>query len=203
MSGFDRQRDGGEGHGQTDVRLVAGVRAGREADRAEFARRLRFLPAVVRKLNAKLPHPLPDHDLDDVAQESVLGALGKLERFDGSARLESWVTGFAYLSLVARVRKRTVDADALRGFDRPSPADRGGTAFEVRLDHEVVLRALDELEPALARIVRLKAFRSLTFEEVALEVGAPSSSVKTRYYRALQELRRRLAPRFCEGRTAR
>ena len=67
-------------------------------------------------------------------------------------------------------------------------------ADEHVLDYEHVYRALEKVDALGARIVQLKHFEQLTFEQIAPRVGMPPSSAKTHYQRALARLRVILEP---------
>ena len=59
-------------------------------------------------------------------------------------------------------------------------------------DLESVYVAMQRLSAAEARIMRLKHFEALTFEAIALRLSMSQNTSKTRYYRALEKLRRHL-----------
>ena len=63
------------------------------------------------------------------------------------------------------------------------------------IDLEPVYAGLESLEEDEAAVVRLKHFEDLTFERLAEVLGIPTNTAKTRYYRGMRKLRRRLAER--------
>ena len=50
-----------------------------------------------------------------------------------------------------------------------------------------------------ARVIRLRHFDSLPFEEIARRLAVPISTAKTHYRRGLDKLRLYLAPHLQEG----
>ena len=89
--------------------------------------------------------------------------------------------------LASRTGIEAVQSPVLEGALAPDDED-GGT------DEELVHLALEELEPPLARIVQLKHFEDLTFEALAERLDISPNTAKTRYYRGLVRLERRLGP---------
>ena len=69
-----------------------------------------------------------------------------------------------------------------------SPAD----VTEWRERAGAVRRAVNALPPELRSVVVMKEFEDLTFQEIADALGIPLSTVKSRLYTALKQLRLRL-----------
>jgi RNA polymerase sigma-70 factor (ECF subfamily) len=58
----------------------------------------------------------------------------------------------------------------------------------------LVASALGELSPGLREVVALRCMEGMKFSEIAEVTGAPAGTLKTRFHRAVAQLRRRLAP---------
>ena len=72
--------------------------------------------------------------------------------------------------------------------ERASPA----RATEAGERTEAVRRAVAALPPELREVVVMKEFEDLTFQEIADALQIPLSTVKSRLYTALKQLRMRL-----------
>jgi RNA polymerase sigma-70 factor (ECF subfamily) len=72
--------------------------------------------------------------------------------------------------------------------------DNPACHFERREAETLVADALAGLSPALREVVALRCMEGLKFREIAAVTGAPAGTLKTRFHRAIAELRRRLAP---------
>ncbi len=70
------------------------------------------------------------------------------------------------------------------------PASR----FEQRETRTQVATALARLSPALREVVVLRCTEGMKFSEIAAVTGARTGTLKTRFHRAVAELRQRLAP---------
>ena len=80
------------------------------------------------------------------------------------------------------------------GLERGGAADDPGRRFDRRETGELVAAALKRLTPALREVVALRCVEGMKFSEIAAVTGAPAGTLKTRFHRAVAELRRRLAP---------
>ncbi len=72
--------------------------------------------------------------------------------------------------------------------------DDPATRFERRETETLVAAALAELSPTMREVVALRCMEGMKFSEIAAVTGAPAGTLKTRFHRAVAELRRRLAP---------
>jgi RNA polymerase sigma-70 factor (ECF subfamily) len=79
---------------------------------------------------------------------------------------------------------------AAQGAVAEDPASR----FERKETEAIVARALARLSPALREVVALRCMEGMKFSEIAAVTGALPGTLKTRFHRAVAELRRRLAP---------
>ena len=171
----------------SDLELARGVLEGREAAIERFIRRMRCVPRILSAQNDRMGKPLNEHDLADLAQDTVIVVWKKLDQFAGRSSLEGWVYRVCTLEFMNSLRRKRrlpgLVADA-----SCEPEDKGNNP-ETRLDdYEDLYRALDRLEPEEAEMVRLKHFDELTFQQMGRRVGISPNTAKTRYYRALSRL---------------
>jgi len=74
------------------------------------------------------------------------------------------------------------------------PADDPEIRFARGETAALVAAALAGLSPAMREVVALRCMEGMKFSEIAAVTGAPAATLKTRFHRAIAELRRRLAP---------
>lgn len=140
-------------------------------------------------------------DAHDAAQETFIAAYRNLSGFRGDARVSSWLHRIAVNQCItrqrrARVRRETGIEDErdsagesfLAAAEHASPAN----SAERREAAEAVRRAVAALPPELREVVLMKEFEELTFQEIADALEVPLSTVKSRLYTALRQLRLRL-----------
>lgn len=144
-------------------------------------------------------------DRDD-AEEVVVDAFGQVWRgasaFDPArGSLAAWLTTITRtraLDLVrARGRRVRASLRAAQSNDAaPEPADR---ALERSDAHRVVSGALGALTEPQRRVIELAYFDGMSQSEIAVELGEPLGTVKTRIRTALERLRGALTATLRSG----
>jgi RNA polymerase sigma-70 factor (ECF subfamily) len=139
-----------------------------------------------------------EEEARDAAQEAFLKAYRALPGFKREARFSSWLYQIAVNLCRDRLRRRKgrtlVSLEALEEVG-PVIASRGpGTQDLVeQIDlRRAVRRAIAALPEEQREVVILKEYQGLTFLEIAQTLELPISTVKTRLYRGLGQLRHRL-----------
>jgi RNA polymerase sigma-70 factor (ECF subfamily) len=140
-----------------------------------------------------------DEDARDVCQEVFLKAYRGLPTFKKEARFSSWLYQIALNACRDRLRRRRgrmhmslsdleETADAPFGAPAPSALERVASR-EVK---ERMGAAMATLPEEQREVIVLKEYEGLTFPEIAELLAVPVSTVKTRLYRGLVQLRQRL-----------
>lgn len=144
-------------------------------------------------------------DAQDVAQEVFVRAYQGLDRFEGRAKISTWLHTIAANLAKNRLRDGTrkgrnkgVSLDAARE-DRPAAAERWtGThetpehAAQQRESEEALQAALNELGEPYRVVFVLRTVEGLTYEEIAEIAGCPKGTVKSRLNHARRALHERL-----------
>ena len=136
----------------------------------------------------------------DAAQETFIAAYKNLARFRGEAKVSSWLHRIAVnqcLTVKRRAKTRSEDLiDEERGemdrvFVAPTAMSPGSKAEQAeRLN--MVRQAVSALPTDLRQVVVMKEFEEMTFQEISDTLELPLSTVKSRLYTALKQLRARL-----------
>jgi RNA polymerase sigma-70 factor, ECF subfamily len=147
----------------------------------------------------------PGEDVRDLSQEAFLKAYRGLRTFKKEARFSSWLYQIALNLCRDRLRRR-------RGRTHVSldELDEGGsltsanavTELETRDLSRRVSEAMDGLPEEQREVIVLKEYQGLTFVEIAETLELPVSTVKTRLYRGLGQLRHRLEQEGIHGAAA-
>jgi RNA polymerase sigma factor (sigma-70 family) len=171
-------------HG-ADLALVRAAVRGDATSVDELARRLRCVGRILRVRSRALCGGLPEVELQDLAQDVLVKVLAKLRSYAGRAALESWVFSFCEGELRNALRKRR---------SRPVPlaldADAPLAATEAdRERFDDLLACLEKLASTDRRIVQWKHESGLHLAQIAERACANLNTIKSRYYRALQQLR--------------
>ncbi len=142
-----------------------------------------------------------DDEARDVSQEAFLKAFRGLGGFKREARFSSWLYQIALNLCRDRLRRRKgremLSLEVLEdsGQGLPGPAPTALALVEARDVARVVAAAVQQLSDEQREAVILKEYQGLTFPEIAEVLGVPVSTVKTRLYRALSQLRTLLEAR--------
>ena len=141
-----------------------------------------------------------EDDARDAAQEAFIAAYRNLANFRGEAKVSSWLHRIAVnqcLTIKRRAKTRSeefLDDDGGsedRIFVAPlhnSPS-RQAEQFE-RL--KLVRTAVSSLPTDLKQVIVMKEFEDMTFQEISETLEIPLSTVKSRLYTALKQLKMKL-----------
>ena len=142
-----------------------------------------------------------EEDARDVCQEAFLRAFRALPGFRGEAKFSSWLYRIA-LNLCRdwiRRERRAPLVPMPDGVDITQyAAERRTTASVEDLAAQAEMSrgvgaAMERLPEEQRTAIILKEYHGLTFQEIADLMGCPLSTVKTRLYQGLAQLRRHLA----------
>jgi RNA polymerase sigma-70 factor (ECF subfamily) len=128
-------------------------------------------------------------DARDATQEAFVKAYERLASFNPELRFFSWIYRIVTNECLNEIRARRVQV--------PVPPDleaAGGPAleFETGERRRRVQAALLTLTPEHREVVVLRHFAGLSYGEMALALGIPAKTVKSRLYSARQALGQRL-----------
>jgi RNA polymerase sigma-70 factor, ECF subfamily len=184
-----------------EAQLVTALRAG---DETAFETLVRLhggrMLAVAKRF---LPG---DEDARDVVQEAFLAVCRSIDRFEGGAKLSTWlhriVVNAALMKLRSR-RRRREDAieDLLPRFDEDGHHADAIMPWEASADElvergdtrTIVRRAIDRLPESHRTVLLLRDIEERDTDEAAALLGISAQAVKTRLHRARQALRTMLA----------
>jgi RNA polymerase sigma-70 factor (ECF subfamily) len=200
-----------------DLDLVARLRAGDEqAFETLISRHYSTMLAVARRYVSTRAVA------DEVVQETWLGVLQGLERFEGRSSLKTWI--FAILVNLAKTRgvreRRTVpfaslagdagepavDADRFQSAHEPFPghwrrypAPFGASPDAVAEDRETVrvaMRAIAELPPVQQAVIRMRDLQGMDSDEVCEMLEVSPANQRVLLHRARSRVRTALEGHF-------
>jgi len=179
--------------GRTDEELVEACLAGEESAfdvlLGRWEKRIRG--AIYRIVGS-------DDEARDLCQEAFLKAYKSLRSFKQEARFSSWLYQIALNLCRDRMRRRRgktmVSLDELEEGGAAMPV-AGPTALDLLQERDtsrLIAQAIEALPDEQREVIILKEYQGLTFLEIAQMLDVPISTVKTRLYRGLDQLRSRL-----------
>lgn len=141
-----------------------------------------------------------EDEAKDATQETFIAAYRNLSKFRGDAKVSSWLHRIAVnqcLTVKRRAKTRSeayLDEETNEGervFIAPSRYEPGNEAEQgERL--RIVRQAVSSLPIDLREIVVMKEFEEMTFQEISETLELPISTVKSRLYTALKQLRMKI-----------
>ena len=147
-----------------------------------------LIDGVLRRLDAAARLILRDADLaQDAVQESLIRAWRDLPGLRDPDRFDAWLyrlTVNACLDLVRRRRRRPIEV-RLSPVDALNVPDHS-IAFA---DRELLDAALARLDPGHRAVVALHFLLGLPLQEVAVCLGIPSGTARSRLHYALSAMR--------------
>lgn len=185
-----------------EATLIAQLRAGDEAAYEQVVRLYggRLL-AVARRILGS------DEDARDVVQDAFLNAFRSLDRFEGNAKLSTWLHRIAVNAALMKLRTRKRKPEQPIDTFLPSflddghheerfqsweePVDKALERAEIR---ELVRQQIDALPESYRTVLVLRDIEGLDTEETANMLGLSVNATKIRLHRARQALRTLLAP---------
>lgn len=141
-----------------------------------------------------------EDDAREAAQETFISAYRNLPNFRGEAKVSSWLHRIAVNQCLTKKRRAKVRAESSledeavtneASFAAPksfSPA----RILEKNERLKMVRQAIDALPLELKEVILMKEFQEMTFQEISETLNIPLSTVKSRVYTALKQLRMKL-----------
>jgi RNA polymerase sigma-70 factor (ECF subfamily) len=141
-----------------------------------------------------------EDDARDAAQETFIAAYRNISNFRGEAKVSSWLHRIAVnqcLTTKRRAKTRSEEfLDDETGEDERvfvAPAHRSpARATEQTERLNIVRQAVSSLPTDLRQVIVMKEFEEMTFQEISDTLELPLSTVKSRVYTALRQLRMKL-----------
>ena len=141
-----------------------------------------------------------DEDARDACQEAFIAAFRNLSKFRGDAKFSSWMYRIALNACHTRLRNAGIVKYSLDETDengrQKDVVDKSAVSLsdQLQLDErtQFVRRALQALPPEMRQVIVMKEYEEMTFVEIAEILHLPISTVKSRLYTGLQQMRLRL-----------
>lgn len=133
-------------------------------------------------------------DAMDMTQEAFLIAFENIKNFKGEAKFSTWLYKIAY-NLCINYKKRKGELLILDDEDlfNVEIEDKTSSIWEkIEKDERVkiVKEGLDRIKDVDRLIIELKDIKGLSYEEISMILSCPMGTVKSRLYRARENLKK-------------
>lgn len=145
---------------------------------------------IVRSTVAKY---VRDADLvDDACQDALIGVARGISRFEGRARVTTWVHTIAANAARGVLRKEGRQADTSRDDELPETNIGLRRMSSIVVTRDVIRAAIAELPDRLRLPLELREFEDLSYATIGERLGLEPGTVKSRISRAREQLAARL-----------
>ena len=141
-----------------------------------------------------------EDEAKDAAQETFIAAYRNLKNFRGDAKVSSWLHRIAVNQCLTSKRRQKTRSESFlddeenhaeRVFVAPSRQTPSRINEQSERLH-LVRQAVHSLPVDLRQVIVMKEFEEMTFQEISDSLELPLSTVKSRVYTALKQLRMKL-----------
>lgn len=141
-----------------------------------------------------------EDEAKDATQDAFIAAYKNLSRFRGDSKVSSWLHRIAVNQCLTRKRREKTrsesffdDSESAEEKVFTAPSDLSPSKLtEKQETMRAVRQAVQALPPDLKQIVIMKEFEEMTFQQISDTMEIPLSTVKSRLYTALKQLRMKL-----------
>jgi RNA polymerase sigma-70 factor (ECF subfamily) len=160
---------------------------------------------LVRRYQDRLVHSLEHvlssrEDALDIAQQAFLLAWKKLASYRGESSFYSWLYRIAVNAAASHFRRPVVSAGSLDqlhdvgGIELPDRRVATGPGQSLEQEEEIqrVRQALQQVSEEFRQPLILREIEGFSYDQISEILGIPSGTVRSRIFRARQELMERL-----------
>lgn len=141
-----------------------------------------------------------EDEAKDAAQETFIAAFRNLSGFRGDAKVSSWLHRIAVNQCLTTMRRKKSRSESYLGDEDESaakvfiapPNKMPSRTAEQKERMAIVRQAVNSLPPDLRQIIVMKEFEEMTFQQISETLEIPLSTVKSRLYTGLKQLRMKL-----------
>ncbi len=182
--------------------VLTGATLGRRLSMADVMRRAAFEREALLHLDALYSFGLKlsrsRDDAEDLVSDTILRALERWEQYRLGTNIRAWLFTILYHLFVSRKRRvdarevlAPADADGRAAFEPVGETDPEGRFYDSFID-EQVLAAIEALPDEYRAAVMLSDVQGMRYAEVALALGVPEGTVKSRLFRGRRILQKKL-----------
>jgi RNA polymerase sigma-70 factor (ECF subfamily) len=185
-----------------DFKLIEAFRKGDEKAFEEIVKRYQRQVANIIYLTLG-----NREEVDDLSQEVFVRVFRSLERFEYDSSLYSWIYRIAVNLCIDEIRKKKIrklipldflTEKKLEGEKKSKVVVTASEELLRKEKEEVVRDALGRLSPLHRTVILLREYQDLSYGEIAKTLRISQQAVKSRIFRAREELRVLLKDYFQE-----
>ncbi len=125
---------------------------------------------------------------EDLTSDVFLSVWRQAHRFEARAAATTWLLAIARYTAFAELRRRAAAPPGEDIAEASDPADGPEAAFENKRRGEILRQCLTRLSREHREVIDLVYYHEKSVQEVAVIVGIPGNTVKTRMFYARRRL---------------
>ena len=146
-------------------------------------------------------------EVDDLSQEVFVRVFRSLNRFEFDSSLYSWIYRIAVNLCIDEIRRKRIrklipldflSEKRIEGEKHSREETTGAEQLLQKEKQEIIRRALDRLSPLHRTVILLREYQDLSYDDIAKTLRISPQAVKSRIFRAREELREMLKDYFQE-----
>ena len=183
----DRHRTPPDPRRSTDAEDVALIRRVARGELAAFEAFYRgYHGRLHRFIGLMTPHP---GLVEEVLNDTMLVVWNRATTFNGMSKVSTWVFAIAYRTALKALRGHDEPVEEPEEDRRASPGAGPEQQRSAEESRAALGRALDSLSHEQRSVLVLTYFHDLPYAEIAVIVGCPVDTVKTRAFHGRRRLR--------------
>ncbi|NIJ34976.1 RNA polymerase sigma factor [Sphingomonas oligoaromativorans] len=131
--------------------------------------------------------------VEEVFNDTMMVVWEKLDGFNGSSKLSTWIFAIGYRKAMKAVRRQDQAVEDKEAENRVSPEPGPDHRIGGQKVQAALLGAINGLSADHRAVVDLTYYHELGYREIAEIMDCPVDTVKTRMFHARRHLKRKLA----------
>ncbi len=126
---------------------------------------------------------------EDLTQETFYQALKRIDKYDNSCKISTWLCAIAKNLLYEYYRKNPVNED----LDSVNSETESAESLALTSINKVeLMKSLHSLEDPYREVMYLRIFGNLSFKEIGEITGKSENFARVTFYRAKEKLRKEI-----------
>lgn len=165
------------------------IRSWRSGDRRSGDRLLRrYVPTLKTYFTRRV-----NRNVDELVQRTLFACVEAVDRFEGRSSFKSYLLGIAQNQFLMSLRADAPSGTLQELSQLPTQSDDTPSQLVAfREEQFILLRALVHVEREFLSVLKLFYWSQMSVEEVAVELGIPAGTVKSRLARGRAMLKSNL-----------
>jgi RNA polymerase sigma-70 factor (ECF subfamily) len=129
-------------------------------------------------------------EAQDLVQETLLAAIRSVQRFEQRSSVYTWLYSILFnISRHHHRKQKRIVLDNEAGAEATAPAAETMSPLDASTVASALREAMGPLSEAHREVIVLRYYEDMKIDEIALHLGVPQGTVKSRLHHAIGEIR--------------